>query len=305
MSHQPLRVAFLWHQHQPYYKEGNTYLMPWTRLHATKDYYDMAAALEPFANLRQTFNVVPSLLVQLIDYAENGATDLVLELSRRPAAELTDVEKLGILRTFFLCNAQRMVLPYDRYRELHERAGSRDDASALEAARSSFTEADWRDLQVWYNLTWIGEYSRHEEPIRTLLEKGRDFTESEKHGLLDASIAIVARVIPMYRAMMEAGRVDLSVTPYYHPILPILCDSDVARQALPDITLPEAHIAWPEDARVQVERAVSMYEHLFGRKPAGMWPSEGSVSDAALDIVMSSGLKWIATDEEILRRSLG
>jgi alpha-amylase/alpha-mannosidase (GH57 family) len=307
MSSEPLRVAFLWHQHQPYYKEGNSYLLPWARLHATKDYYDMAAALEPFTGLRQTINVVPSLLIQLIDYVEHGATDVVLDLSRLPAARLSAEEKLTMLRYFFLCNAERMVLPYARYRELFERAGNgnRDDVAMLERARDSFSEQDWRDLQVWYNLTWIGEYSRAEEPFRSLLEKGRDFTEEEKHALLEASMAIVARVIPTYRAMMESGRLELSVTPFYHPILPILCDSHVATEAMPGIALPGERVMWPEDARVQIERAVELFEELFGRRPSGMWPSEGSVSDPALDIVKGCGLTWAATDEEILRRSLG
>ena len=307
MSSEPLRVAFLWHQHQPYYKEGNSYLLPWARLHATKDYYDMAAALEPFDRLKQTINVVPSLLIQLIDYVEHGATDVVLDLSRLPADQLTAAEKLTMLRYFFLCNVERMVLPYPRYRELYERGGhgNRNDEAALAAARDGFADQDWRDLQVWYNLTWIGEYSRAEEPFASLLAKGRDFTEDEKHALLEASMMIVARVIPTYRAMMESGRIELSITPFYHPILPLLCDSQSATEALPDIKLPATRIMWPEDARVQVERAVALFEERFGRRPSGMWPSEGSVSDATLEIIRDCGLSWVATDEEILRRSLG
>lgn len=307
MSHPPLRVLFLWHQHQPYYKNGNTYHLPWARLHATKDYFDMAAALEPFTSIRQTFNVVPSLLVQLMDYVENGATDLVLDLSRRPASELRGDEMIEILRSFFLCNVERMVLPYARYRELYERSGSaaRDDADALRKAAARFGEQDWRDLQVWYNLTWIGEYSRGDEPFASLLAKGRGFTEDEKHLLLDASIAVIARVIPKYRQLMEAGRIELSVSPYYHPILPILCDSSVARRSQPDVALPDAHISWRDDARAQITKGIALYEEHFGRNPTGLWPSEGSVSDAALDIAKQCGFNWVATDEEILRRSLG
>src|SRR5688572_16826651 len=128
-----MHVAFLWHQHQPYYKEGNRYLLPWTRLHATKDYFDMAAALAKFPRLRMTFNVVPSLLAQLVDYAEHGASDVVLELSRTPAAALTDDDMSTILRYFFLCNVERMVMPYERYRELWTMGGSfsRDDDARI------------------------------------------------------------------------------------------------------------------------------------------------------------------------------
>ena len=158
MQSQPLNVAILWHQHQPYYKFGNSYLLPWARLHATKDYHDIIALLDNYPNVRQTVNVVPSLLIQLIDYVEHGATDTVLELSRKPADALTPDEQITVLRSFFLCNAERMILPYPRFRELYEKGNrDRNDAAALAAAAATFSLHDWLDLQVWYNLTWVGE----------------------------------------------------------------------------------------------------------------------------------------------------
>ncbi|MBS1913770.1 MAG: glycoside hydrolase [Bacteroidetes bacterium] len=301
-----LRVAFIWHQHQPYYKDGNRYLLPWTRLHATKDYYDIAAALQAYPGLRQTINVAPSLLLQLIDYCEHNATDVALELSRRPAAELNDDEKVEILRSFFLCNVERMILPYERYAELY-RNGNRDrnDIAGLAAAAAAFTTQDWLDLQVWYNLTWIGEYSRSHEPFASLLGKGRDFTEEEKHSLLDAAGEIVASVVPTYRSLLESGQAELSVTPFYHPILPLLCDSRSALEATPETPLPNHHISYPEDARAQIQRGAKLFADLFGRRPHGMWPSEGSVSDAAMALASEAGFEWAATDEEILRGTLG
>lgn len=306
MPAQPLRVAILWHQHQPYYKHGNSYLLPWARLHATKDYHDIAVALERFPRVRQTINVVPSLLVQLIDYAENGASDMVLDLSMRPAEELDDEEKITILRYFFLCNVERMILPYPRYTELYH-LGNRDrnDRQALQDAAAGFTAQDWRDLQVWYNLTWIGEYSREEEPFTGLLQKGRDFSEQEKLDLLHASKEIIAKVIPTYRRLMESGQVELSVTPFYHPILPILCDSFSALEAMPNASLPEHHIMYPEDAEAHIGRAIELFEQRFGARPHGLWPSEGSVSDQALALVCKAGLTWAASDEGVLRRTLG
>lgn len=306
MPSQPLRVAILWHQHQPYYKQGSRYMLPWARLHATKDYYDIAAALEAFPSVRQTINVVPSLLVQLIDYVENDATDVVLDLSRQRADALSEDEKITILRYFFLCNVERMVLPYERYAELYRKGGrDREDRAALAEAAAAFTTQEWLDLQVWYNLTWIGEYSRGEEPFASLLRKGREFTEEEKHALLAASKGIIAKVIPTYRRLMEAGKLELSVTPFYHPILPILCDSYTALEALPNAPLPEHHISYPGDASVHIERAIELFEDRFGRRPNGMWPSEGSVSDQALALVRGAGLRWAATDEGILRRTIG
>ncbi|MEO5929879.1 MAG: glycoside hydrolase family 57 protein [Candidatus Kapaibacterium sp.] len=306
MASEPLRVAILWHQHQPYYKNGNRYLLPWARLHATKDYYDIAAALEEFPTIRQTINVVPSLLVQLIDYVEHGATDLVLDLTRRPAAALVDEEKITILRYFFLCNTERMILPYPRYAELFTRGSrNRDDMEALREAAAGFSAQDWLDLQVWYTLTWIGEYSRKDEPFAALLKKRRNFTEEEKNALIDASLGIVAKVIPLYRARMESGQVELSVTPFYHPILPILCDSYTALEAMPNATLPEHHVMFPEDAEAHIVRAIALFRERFGALPHGVWPSEGSVSDQALALLRGAGLGWAATDEGVLRKTLG
>jgi len=306
MPSQPLQLAILWHQHQPYYKFGNRYLLPWTRLHATKDYYDIAAALEGFPKIRQTINVVPSLLMQLLDYGNNGATDRVLDLSRTPAAYLGTEEKIDILRNFFLCNEERMIRPYPRYRVLYQRgAVHRDDFDALRHAAASFTTQDWLDLQVWYNLTWIGEYSRNREPFASLLRKGQSFTEEEKRELLDASMEIVRNVIPTYRRLMEEERIELSVTAFYHPILPILCDSFSALEAMPNSDLPTRHIHYPEDAETHIRRAVEMFHEQFGVTPNGMWPSEGSVSDDAMNLIRGAGLLWAASDEEVLRNTLG
>lgn len=302
----PLRVAILWHQHQPYYKQGDRYLLPWTRLHGTKDYFDIAAALSAFPRLRQTINVAPSLLIQLLDYANGDAVDRALELTEIPAAALGVDEKVEILRSFFLCNVERMIRPYDRYAELYERAArDRADAQGLRDAAALLSVQDWLDLQVWYNLTWVGEYSRSEEPFSSLLRRGRDFTEQDKANLLAGMQRIIAHVIPAYRELLDAGRIELSVTPFYHPILPLLCDSRSALEAMPGIDLPRHLIRYPEDATVQIRRAIDLFTEQFGGRPHGMWPSEGSVSTESMQLVAAAGLEWIASDEGVLRRTLG
>lgn len=306
MSAQPLRLAILWHQHQPYYKVDNGYLLPWARLHATKDYYDMAALLDEYPRIRQTINVVPSLLDQLIDYSANNAGDAVLDLTLRHAAMLTPADQVTLLRSFFLCNVDRMILPYARYAELYRRVGNvRVDSTTAAAVASTFTEQDWRDLQVWYVLTWIGELTRSRGPFRQLFSKQKGFTEEEKIQAVEASRQIIAAVIPTWRRLMKSGQVELSVTPYYHPILPILCDSHVALEALPNATLPHESILFPEDAHHQVTSAIEAFRAQFDEEPVGMWPSEGAVSDQALAIMRSEGIAWSASDEGILRRTLG
>lgn len=306
MPANPLRLALLWHQHQPYYKVGNRYLLPWARLHATKDYLDMAALLDAYPRISQTVNVVPSLLDQLVDYGAGRAGDTVLELTLHPAESLTIENKVAILRSFFLCNVQRMILPYPRYAELYEKVGDvRLDPTTARAVAGSFTTADWRDLQVWYMLTWIGELSRRRDPFPSLFARGRDFTETDKGHIVAAAQSIVAEVIPTWRRLQDSGRIELSVTPYYHPILPILCDSHVALEATPNAELPSIPVNLPDDARYHVSAAAQAYQRHFGRRPNGMWPSEGSVSDDALGIIRGEGFAWCASDEGILRRTLG
>ncbi len=260
----------------------------------------MALTLEEFPDVHATINVVPSLLLQLRDYVEHNATDNVLRVSRIPASALSLDDKRFILSQFFLCNVDRMVLPYPRYRELFHTAQNQN-SNSLER----FTDQDWLDLQVWYALTWVGEHSREKQVFQAALKKEANFTEEEKHVLLDESLKILAGIIPAYKRLADTGQVELSVTPFYHPILPILCDSFSALESTPNAALPEQRIAWPEDANLQIERGVAFFNEVIGHEPQGMWPSEGSVSTAALELIRQNGLSWTASDEEILRRTLG
>lgn len=302
-----MRIGFLWHQHQPHYKIGDSFLLPWVRLHATKDYYDViAGALERFPQIRQTVNLAPTLIDQLADYTHNGCSDAVLKLSAPEAASLTAHQKRGILQSFFLCNVPRMIDPYPRYAELYGYINRNPaDAAAVAAAVQQMNVQDWLDLQVWYNLTWIGPYSACGDPFARLLRKGAGFTEADKTELLTAGMQLMADVIPSYRRLSDAGQIELSVTPYYHPILPLLCDISSALESLPDATLPAAPIQWPEDARWHVGQALDCFQRTFGQAPQGMWPAEGAVSTQALDLIAGAGLRWVATDEGILRRTLG
>ena len=308
MSHSiPLRVAFLWHQHQPYYKNPQTglYEMPWVRFHGTKDYLDMLLIMQEFPELRQTVNLVPSLLLQLEDYVRNDARDNVDVLSWIPADQLTVEQRQAILDNFFLANQKHMINPYPRYRELFLR--HQDKARFLSPGEmvKSFGEQDFRDLQVWYNLTWIGQESRKRPAVARLFAKGRDFTEEDKQSLFRATREILSDIIPTHRRMWESGQLELTTSPFYHPILPLLIDQRVARESDPAIPLPQRLFRHPEDAEAQLERGLAYFADLFGHRPAGVWPSEGSVSRAAVELIARQGVRWIATDEGILARSLG
>jgi alpha-amylase/alpha-mannosidase (GH57 family) len=299
----PIRVAILWHMHQPDYREPNSnrLSMPWVRLHALKDYLDMPLRAGTFESLRLTFNLVPSLLDQLEAYTR-GAVDRHLELSRLPADSLNPAQKAEILDTFFAGNPVHMINPYPRYRQLYDKAKQGTGAIANQTAL--FSSSEIRDLQVWSNLSWVDPFFRDEAPVRMLFARERHFTEEDKQALLDWEIRLIGRIVPVYRRLQDDGQIEVSFTPYYHPILPLLCDTNIAREALPSIKLPGKRFAHPEDAQRQIALSAEKYEALFGRPLAGMWPSEGSVSEQAVEIAASLGIRWMATDEEILYQSL-
>jgi len=300
------RLAIIWHQHQPFYKDLATgvYRMPWVRLHGTKDYYGMARLLsEAGEGVRATVNLVPSLLDQLLDYAEGGAVDTHLELSRKPAADLTEEERAVAVTVFFRANYEQLIRPYPRFRELMEKR--RPGRLTPEHAAGEFTTRELRDLQVWGNLAWFHRLLLDgDESLSALVAKGRDFTEDEKRVVLDRQAEVLREVIPMYRELSDRGAVEITTSPYYHPILPLLVDTEAARVALPGTPLPAGRRSLVEDAAAHLRGAVDRHEELFGRRPTGLWPSEGSVSPGMLPLAAREGIRWLASDQEVLSASL-
>src|SRR5438270_3241338 len=225
-----LNVAFVWHMHQPYYKDDltGTYLLPWVRLRSAKDYYKMAAVLDGYPRVRQTFNLVPSLLDQIADYSNGSYQDLFLNISSRPAAELSGEERQFLLTWMRESPRFLRVQQSPRYLEL----AGRD-------ARSLFTVDDLRDLQLWFNLAWCDPAWVDSDPrLAALKVKDRAFTEADKKVLFECQLEQVARVIPKYRELAERGQAELTFSPYYHPILPLLADVANARVASPGLSLP-------------------------------------------------------------------
>lgn len=299
-----LSVNFLWHMHQPYYKDSRTglYQMPWVRLHGLKDYYDMAALLDDYPKICMNFNLVPSLVEQIQDYAHNQAEDEHLVLTQKPAKDLVNGEKEKILSGFFSCHRETMILPYPRYLQLLKKRG--EDISNLKSKTRDFDVQDFLDLQVWSNLTWIDPIFREDTFISRLFKKGKGFTEEEKQKLIQKQREILKNILPKYKELQDREQIEISLSPYFHPILPLLCDTDAAKFALPQIQLPQTRFRHPQDAETQIQKGIAAFEKAFGKKPQGMWPSEGSVSEQMVPLVAKSGLKWIASDEEILFQSL-
>jgi len=302
----PARLALLWHMHQPPYREAETgeYLMPWVRLHATRAYYDMAWILERHPGVRCTVNFTPVLLEQLDDYVGGGAHDRFQYLTRCPAPDLAPEDRQAILRSFFMVDWETHVRPAPRYWDLLQKRGRDVRNADVERLAAGFADAELTDLQALFNLAWMGFGAlADDEGLRGLVEKGRDYSREDIEYVLEAQRRILAQIVPRWRALAERGQVELSTTPYYHPILPLVCDTDAARRALPAIELPP-RFARPEDARWQVREAIASHARRFGAPPAGMWPAEGSVSPEALEVLASEGVRWAASDEGVLLRSL-
>jgi alpha-amylase/alpha-mannosidase (GH57 family) len=299
------RGALLWHMHQPFYQDLVTgeHILPWVRLHALKDYYGMIAIAREFPTLRMTFNLVPSLLVQLEAFAADRARDRSLALSLKPAAELTDEERTFIAAEFFHAQRTQMIEPNARYAELLRKRNAAPNGPA--SAARAFSEGELRDLQVWHKLVWIDPlYVANDARVRGLLEKGRGFSEDDKLTLREVELELLGAVIPEYAAAAARGQIELSTSPFYHPILPLLCDTDAHLHAHPHSKMPRQRFRHPQDAAEQLRRAVEFHTSRFGSPPLGVWPSEGSVSDAVVPLVQSAGFRWMATDEVILGRSL-
>ncbi len=302
-----LHVAFLWHMHQPIYLDpySNQFLMPWVRLHGVRAYSDMISPFEDGTapeECKVTFNLVPSLLEQIRDYPEKG--DKFLELSLRPPGDLGPQEKVFILRHFFSCHWPTMVEPYERYRQLLEKRGRDLERVDLEEVVGRFSEEDIRDLQVWFNLTWTGFSMRDHPLVNGLFAKGRLYSEEEKRSLLDLHLDTLRDLISRYHALWQKGRIDISTSPYYHPILPLIIDTECAKRCMPDVSLP-SRFSYPGDAKDQLIRAHRFITQLFQQEPSGLWPSEGGVSPELIPLAQEAGFKWMATDEAILHKSLG
>lgn len=302
---EPVLLALVWHMHQPTYRDALTgkVLLPWTRLHATKDYGDMVAVLRRHPRVHATFNLTPVLLDQIETLAA-GESDSYLDIARKPAESLSPDEQRFLTREFFSAHPVRMIEPHPRYRELRARcavpaAGSRGPRER------PLTAGEIRDLQTWFHLAWVDPEYHGEEPIRSLLARGRGFREEEKQALLDWGISCAARIVDSYREAERSSQVELSTSAYHHPILPLVIDTNAPREVSSTISLPLPALHARDDAFEQLRRARESHARRFGTAPRGTWPPEGAVNQDTLAVVREAGFEWCASDESVLARALG
>lgn len=288
-------LNLIWHQHQPRYPllEDGTVSRPWVRVHATKDYYDMAALVSEYPNVKVTFNLTPILLLQLEELA-SGTKDVYWTMTEVPAEELTDEEVAFITARFFDVNPQ-IIRRFPRFAELTERRDSGDP----------WTSEELRDLQVLFNLAWTDPSFLAVEPLLTLVEKGRDFSEEDKAVVLAEHERIIGEVIPLHARLWGEGQIEVITTPLAHPILPLISDVALATVGDPAALMPANRFMEIPDADQQVIRGLDEAERLLGRRPVGMWPGEGSVAQLVMSLFSKNGVQWVATGEEVLAKTLG
>ncbi len=321
MTARSLNVVLCWHMHQPYYREGlkGAYHLPWVYLHGIKDYSDMAAHLERYPAMRAVVNFAPVLLEQLDDYAQQlnvllkhgkPTQDHMLNLLSGVERIPSDVSsRLRIIKDCQRCNAARMIHPYPAFQRLISMVGPVDAAAVddigLHWHLGYLSEQYFLDLLTWYHLAWLGHSLRQSPLAKRLMTQARDFSSADRHELLHLMQLCMAGLIPRYRALAERGQIELSMTPYGHPIVPLLNDFANLRDALPDVPVPEAE-SYPGGAGRSywhLQHGVEVFQRYFGMKPKGVWLSEGGVSEDALAQLDEMGMAWTASGEGVWRSS--
>ena len=291
-----MKLVLLWHQHQPPYADPSSgqHVMPWVRMHALKDYVDMVqTVLDAPEGVRVTINLTPTLLEQVEALVAEPEVDRMYTLARRDPGELTSNERSALLNECLSVHHPTMLEPHTRYRALRAKLWS----------GKSMTRQDVLDLTVWFHLAWSGVTLRKDPFVAGLLRKNRGFSLEERDALLDRQVELVAKTIPIHRRGLESGRLELSTSPFHHPILPLLCATESARENDPAVPLPTLRFEYPGDVERHLARAMAFHAERFGAAPAGMWPSEGAVSEEAVRRMGQHGVRWIATDESILAAS--
>ncbi len=290
-----MRICFLWHQHQPEYRLNGRFVLPWVRLHAIKDYADLPRILSEYS-IPHTINLVPSMLEQL-DACTQGVLDPLEELAEINTASLSHEQHRELTR-WLLTLRDPMMEGLPRLASIVSHLRSPD--------HPALSEQEWRDAQVLFHLAWCGPVTRRRsEPIRRLLEQGAHYSEDQKVDLMKTIRGLVAEVVPTMLEQSRAGHIEVSITPFHHPILPLVIDTDAAGECMPRATLPSPAYRAPFHARRHVRRALDDWQRRSGTIPSGMWPAEGSLSMEALEVLAASGVRWTATDEGVLRASAG
>ena len=295
-----LSLAIYWHMHQPVYEIEGTYLMPWSRLHAVKDYLDMILVLEKFPKLKLNLNVVPALLDTITEYV-NGTNDIHSELTVSDVSKMTAEEKSFILLNFFSPKYETMIFRSNRYKELFQKRFANDMCRT-----EDFDEQEISDLMALFNLVWIDpvHYSRYPR-LKKLWAKQCDYTQEDRTEIIQIHRQIMSEIIPTYKKYIDEGRLEITASAYYHAILPILIDMKSTLKAAPTTDKLPKSLNMKDSAIYQIKLAINRIEELFGVRPKGFWPPELCICPKTLSILAKEGIEWTISDERILSDSTG
>lgn len=296
-----LSIAFYWHMHQPVYQltTNGDYLMPWVRLHAVKDYLDMALWAKKFDKLKLNFNFVPALLDAIIDYAEKNAHDIHSRLTITPEEQLNHEDKIFILNNFFDSNYQTMILTNEEYHRLYQIVQAHGTVNT-----EIFTNQEYADIMALFNLAWIDpSFKTSNKELKRLVKKGKNYTLEDRIEIIELQREIIRKIIPTLKKLSDKNKIEITTSPYYHPILPILLDyKNIRKNAATDDEL--LYLKTELDAKVQTQMALDRVEEIFGKRPKGIWPSEQCVSGKTLEMLSNLGVEWTISDEGILASSI-
>lgn len=295
-----LSVAFYWHMHQPVYELDGVFLMPWARLHAVKDYLDMITMLEKYPRLKLTVNVVPALLDELIQYTDEGFEDIHASLTVSKVEDLSSSEKEYIINNFFNSKYETMVYKYPTYRALFKKRYSSNSITV-----DDFSDQEFSDLMALFNLSWVDprHYEKYPEFERLVL-KGHNYSQKDRIRIISLQKEIIKEIIPTYKKYIKEGRIELTTSPYYHPIMPILCDYESSVNGVQTKENLPVNCNLTEDAHYQVKSGLDRIEEVFGVRPKGMWASEFCLTNNVLELFANEGIKWTISDEAILSKSI-
>ena len=294
-----LSIAFYWHFHQPSYSLDNTALLPWVRLHSVKDYLDMLLIMEKFPKLKLNFNMDMGLLDAIEKYVNSDYTDIHAQLTVKPIDDLTSDEREFILNNFFSAKYATMIYHHERYRELYKKCVSNEYVSI-----DDFSDSEFSDLMALFNLSWVDPTYKYIYPeLMEIVKKDRNYTQEDRIKIIELHKQIMSEIIPTYKKFLDNGRIEITTSPYYHPILPILADTKNATKNIPTSDELPKNVNMAEDAYVQIKSALDRAEELFGKRPKGVWPSELCLCPKTLKIMSDLDVKWTISDEKVLSDS--
>lgn len=318
-----LKVVLCWHMHQPYYREGyeGSFHLPWVYLHGIKDYTDMAEHLEKHPEMSAVINFSPVLLEQLDDYVkelknyfekskddQNPLSDPLLSLLAGTLALPKKFEdRLQLLEECKRCYAPRMIDPYPAFKSLITKLEKAFNATSDDLARTEIIQDDqlFYDLLTWYNLVWLGYSLRSAKGVQALFKKQQDFTSKDRKQLVSIIYDALSGIIPRYHALAEKGQIELSLTPYAHPIVPLLNTFDNMQCSSPESPRPECD-DYPNGvsrSEWHLQKGIQAFEHYFGKKPDGVWLSEGGISADSIELLDKFDISWTASGEQVWRNT--